>query len=146
MIDLRAAVAADSELVYRIKVAAFRGYIELAWGWDDAFQRDYHERYYNPANTRIITNEGVDVGYYEFAWNEGALYIHDVYILPEYQGHGIGTVVMHMVLQNAAIRNAPVRLGVLKVNPRAKAFYERLGFVAISETEKHMLMEALPTP
>ncbi len=35
----------------------------------------------------------------------------------------------------------PVRLRVLKVNPRARAFYERLGFRRTGETDTHDLME-----
>jgi RimJ/RimL family protein N-acetyltransferase len=35
----------------------------------------------------------------------------------------------------------PVRLRVLKVNPRALAFYRRLGFTCTGETETHDLME-----
>jgi hypothetical protein len=35
----------------------------------------------------------------------------------------------------------PVRLRVMKVNPRALAFYERLGFMRTGETDTHDLME-----
>jgi RimJ/RimL family protein N-acetyltransferase len=35
----------------------------------------------------------------------------------------------------------PVRLRVLKVNPRALAFFERLGFARAGETETHVLLE-----
>ena len=35
MVDLRQATEADAELAYAIKVAAFRTYVELTWGWDE---------------------------------------------------------------------------------------------------------------
>lgn len=38
----------------------------------------------------------------------------------------------------------PVRLQVLKINPRALSFYERSGFVRTGETDTHILMEGVP--
>jgi len=35
----------------------------------------------------------------------------------------------------------PVRLRVMRANPRALAFYQRLGFMRISETATHYLAE-----
>ena len=94
---------------------------------------------------KIITSNGVDVGWYECSSRDHSLYIQDFYILPEYQSRGIGSVALQLALETAASRNLPVRLGVLKVNPRAKALYERFGFVAVSETSTHILMEAHPS-
>ena len=34
----------------------------------------------------------------------------------------------------------PVTLQVLRANPRARALYERLGFVATGETAEHVLL------
>jgi ribosomal protein S18 acetylase RimI-like enzyme len=48
---------------------------------------------------------------------------------------------MALVMEEARARGVPVRLRVLKVNARARAFYERLGFVQTGETETHTLME-----
>lgn len=51
---------------------------------------------------------------------------------------------MTLVMEEARALRVPVRLRVLKVNPRARAFYERLGFVCAGETETHDLMEWTP--
>ena len=66
-----------------------------------------------------------------------------IYILPEYQNHGIGTYLIRQVIDNAHHEKKPVRLHVLKVNP-AVGLYKRLGFRAISETDTHFVMEFLP--
>jgi ribosomal protein S18 acetylase RimI-like enzyme len=50
---------------------------------------------------------------------------------------------MMRVIENAAAFELPVRLRVLKVNSRAVAFYERLGFRTIGESGTHVLMERL---
>ena len=46
-----------------------------------------------------------------------------------------------LVLDAASKLGLPVRLRVLKVNLRATAFYERLGFSITGETDTHFLMQ-----
>jgi RimJ/RimL family protein N-acetyltransferase len=48
---------------------------------------------------------------------------------------------MLAIMEEAHGRGVSVRLRVLKVNPRARVFYERLGFVRAGETGTHDLME-----
>ena len=43
--------------------------------------------------------------------------------------------------EEAAERKVPIRLQVLKVNSRAVAFYQRLGFNSTGESGTHILME-----
>ena len=44
------------------------------------------------------------------------------------------------------LRGLPVRLRVMKVNPRALAFYERPGYARIGETGTHQRLEKIVTP
>ena len=48
---------------------------------------------------------------------------------------------MRRIMVEAPQLGLPVRLRVLKVNPRARTFYQKLGFADVGETEKHGLME-----
>jgi protein O-GlcNAcase/histone acetyltransferase len=53
-------------------------------------------------------------------------------LAPRAQGHGYGGLMMRHILAELARRGAPgVHLGVSGRNPRAIAFYERLGFVEL---------------
>ncbi len=45
------------------------------------------------------------------------------------------------IIREASERQLPVTLQVLKVNPRAQALYEKLGFVVTGETKTHKLMK-----
>ena len=65
--------------------------------------------------------------------------IHTVCILPEHQTQGIGT----RLVQRLFVRHAGERfeLSVLKVNVRARALWERLGFRTIAESEHHFRMK-----
>jgi ribosomal protein S18 acetylase RimI-like enzyme len=71
------------------------------------------------------------------------VFLSKIYILPQYQGRGIGTRLINGVLEEAHGRGLPVTLRVIRVNP-ARGLYERLGFVQVGETESHYLMEAAP--
>ena len=48
---------------------------------------------------------------------------------------------MRIVFEETTKLNVPVKLKVLKVNPRAAAFYERLGFTITGDTDTHLLMQ-----
>jgi hypothetical protein len=44
---------------------------------------------------------------------------------------------MSVVMDEARELGLPTRLRVLKVNPRARKFYERLGFKMVRESDAH---------
>ena len=48
---------------------------------------------------------------------------------------------MLLIMEEARQLGLSVRLRVMKVNPRALAFYERQGFMRTGETDTHDLME-----
>jgi GNAT superfamily N-acetyltransferase len=72
------------------------------------------------------------------------VHVHQLFLLPEHQGKGIGGECMSLILEEARQLGLPVRLRVLTVNPRALAFYRRLGFTRTGETDTHDLMEREP--
>lgn len=64
----------------------------------------------------------------------------EIQIDPEFQGRGLGTAVLTDTLGQAHQTGFSVRLQVLLKN-RAKALYERLGFVVTGETGTHYTTE-----
>jgi GNAT superfamily N-acetyltransferase len=143
-LHLRAATPSDSRLVYEIKRAAFREYVELVWGWDEEEQRRLHDRRFRSQDVRLIRRGDEDVGYVSVETHTDLVLVKQVFLLPEHQGRGIGRWCMERVLEEAGRLGLPTRLHVLRVNPRAFAFYERLGFVRIGGTETHVEMEHVP--
>jgi GNAT superfamily N-acetyltransferase len=61
------------------------------------------------------------------------------------QSHGIGAAIIETVAAAAHARGRPLVLRVLKVNGRARQFYERLGMHVTGELPRHWAME-LPPP
>jgi ribosomal protein S18 acetylase RimI-like enzyme len=136
--------AIDSEFVFAVKKAAFREYVEQIWGWDDNYQRDLHNRRFASQDIRIIQFHGTDIGFLSTSNTSDTLNVDQIYILPEYQGKGIGAACMRRIIANASLEQKPVALQVLKINTRATALYQRLGFTTINENSTHFQMKRLP--
>ena len=124
---LRNAVPADSEFAYSVKKAAFREYAEKVWGWDENQQRCLHDQRFDAQDFRIVSVAGTDVGVMAVVTTAEAVELNQIFILPEHQGKGIGRKCVLHVIEEARQLDVPVRLQVMKANPRAKSFYERLG-------------------
>ncbi len=140
-VTLREATPADKEFAYRVKKAAFKEYVEQVWGWEEADQRKLHDRRFRAEDFTVIALNNVDIGTMYVTLEPDCVQVHQIYILPEHQGRGVGRTCMGMVMDWARGLGLPVRLRVLKVNPRAGELYERLAFSVTSETETHLLME-----
>jgi len=140
-LTLRQASRNDSEFAYRAKRVAFRQYVEKVWGWDEEKQRKLHEERFDAHDFRIINVAGTDVGIMALVVAPDCVQLNQLFLLPEHQGKGIGRECMLLVMQQASRLGLPVRLRVLKVNSRALAFFQQLGFCRTGETETHVLME-----
>ena len=140
-VSLRQATAADGEFAYQTKRAAFRVYVDAVWGWDETEQRRLHEERFTAQESRVIQASGADVGILALDRRADCLKVNQLFLLPEYQNRGLGTACMMQVIADAREAGLPVRLRVLKANPRAAAFYRRLGFREIGDIDTHVLME-----
>jgi GNAT superfamily N-acetyltransferase len=138
---LRPARPDDREFAFAVRRAAFKDYVERASGWDEAEQRTLHERRFPEQDFRVVSLAGTDVGIIAMVVASDGVHVNQLFLLPEHHGQGIGRRCMLTIMEEARARGVAVRLRVLKVNPRARVFYERLGFVRAGETGTHDLME-----
>jgi GNAT superfamily N-acetyltransferase len=141
---LRKAGPDDSEFAYRARRAAFKEYVDKAGGWNEDEERRLHHRRFGAQDFRIISFAGADIGVLALVTAPDCVKVNQLFILPEHQSRGIGGECMMRVLEEARGLGVPVRLRVLKVNPRALAFYQRLGFTRTGETDMHDLLEKIP--
>lgn len=74
-----------------------------------------------------------------------AMLVVDIALLPEHRGRGIGTMLLHRVLDEATAAGRRVRIHVEQFNP-ARRLYERLGFRVIEDQGVYLLMERAPYP
>ena len=140
---LREATDSDSELAYKIKKAAFSQYVTNLYGcWDEFEQHGYHQSRFVFQNFKIIIVNGKTAGSLEVVAEPECINVRQLMILPEHQGKGIGAHCMAVIRAEAEKLGVPIRLQVMKVNPRALLFYKRLGFVVSASTDTHYQMEA----
>lgn len=139
-ITMRNATPADSEFAFSAKKAAFKIYVDTVSGWDETAQRQLHAQRFQTQDFRVIRLAGADVGVLVVVITPDCLTVNQLFILPEHQGKGIGRRCMLSIMEEARQLGVPVRLRVIKVNQRALAFYHRLNFVCIGETDTHFAM------
>ena len=143
-LNIRKADANDSEFVFAVKEAAYREYVEQVWGWDDNYQRKRHNREFASHDFHIIQFCGTDVGFFITSSTSDTLKVNQIFILPEYQGRGIGSACMTRIIDNANLEQRSVVLQVLKVNTRGIDLYQRLGFTIVDEDSIYFQMEKSP--
>lgn len=140
-VSLRQATDADREFAFQVLKAAFGKYVKEVYGWDEKLQRQILRQRFRPSSTWIIKYNDKEIGLLAFNREPDFIRIRQLFLLPEYQGLGIGVHLMRDILKESKQKGIPVRLQVLKVNNRAKVFYERIGFSVTDETETHHKME-----
>jgi ribosomal protein S18 acetylase RimI-like enzyme len=139
-VALRAATSGDYDFARRVHHGAMRPYVEPLFGWDDAFQAKRFRETFSPQGAFVILRAGVECGWLQIVEGEDAVYLSQLFILPEHQRRGTGSAVLASLLAQWRAGGKAVRLGVLKNNP-ARRLYERVGFKVIAEEERRLEME-----
>jgi ribosomal protein S18 acetylase RimI-like enzyme len=139
-IKIKKAQAKDSEFIYQVKKASFKEYVEDMFGWNEDEQRALHQSRFKSQLFEIIEYNGNAVGYIATVTGDDCLKIYQFFILPEYQGKGIGKECMQVLIDKASGKK--IQLRVLKNNPGAERFYRRLGFTLYDESSTHIMMES----
>lgn len=137
--SLRQATAADYDFLYGLLTATMKEYIEATWGWDEEFQRQRFADHFNPAKSNIVIARGRDVGQLSVIQKDDEIFLSGIFILPAYQGQGLGTTIINDVVAQAREKGLPVGLRVLRSNP-ARQLYKRLGFKIVEENDVHFIM------
>jgi len=134
------AIQSDVAFLLAVFLRAMRVHITAARGyWDEAKERDQLQI----PHTRIIRQEGASVGFFMAGEHGQEVELHTLCIAPEHQGHGLGTLVIQQLVDDARSRGSGVVLQVLKVNTRAHSLYERLGFVVTGESLPHYQLRSV---
>lgn len=139
-IHLRPATKSDCEFCYKVKKDALGQYVAQVWGWEEAFQREFHGRNFEARRPAIVVYQNLDIGTFEVTRHVDYIHLGEFYLLPQFQRQGIGTILLQQVLDEATAKGLPVRLEVLKNNP-VQSLYKRHGFVITGQREHHFLME-----
>ena len=110
------------------------------FGWDEIVQDEFANKAFDEEGLHIIIVEGKEIGV--VGWEEFPIYLllKQLYLLPKYQGKGLGTEVLHHTKEKAKTLGKPIRLQTLRTNLGAKRLYERNGFQVEEVTDLHWKM------
>jgi ribosomal protein S18 acetylase RimI-like enzyme len=149
-LSLRRAEAADEPFLEEVYADSRRD--ELApFGWsreqEDAFfkmqfqmQSRAYQMQFPDADYYIVEFDGEPVGRLIVQRGEKEIRLVDVSLLAEFRNRGIGTFLLER-LKTEAGSDRVLSLHVLKTNVGAKRLYERLGLLAVKESDLHFTMQ-----
>jgi len=128
------------DFAFEVKRAALGPHIIARWGWDEAFQRTFHEQQFRARPVSRIMYHGQAVDTVALTAASDHIRFDDFYLFPAHHGQGLGARILKHCLAIADAHGMPVRLQHLKWNP-VGSLYRRHGFLVIDETENHLIME-----
>ena len=134
-------VASDVSFIYKLRQLTMRPFFESSVGWDEVQQRTSAAEYLN--DTRIILSKDERVGVVKVLHREDKIILHQLQILPAFQGKGIGGMILRGIIRDARVKKVPVELLVFKESP-AFALYLRLGFRIVGDYQYHVEMSLTP--
>ena len=137
---LRPISSDDHPFLFNLHTVTMKDLIDRTWGWDEIWQREDFQRRVKRCRVSMIEVETIAVGALYVELLPQSIYITDLQILPEWQGHGIGAAVVKEIVHEAASAAKATELAVLRLNRRAGRLYERLGFVATGVDEPFIYM------
>jgi ribosomal protein S18 acetylase RimI-like enzyme len=141
---LRPATADDRDFVVEVNRVAMGPYLEATFGWDEAELRVYFSERFDAAGGEVIEVDGFGVGELLVQRRPGELFLVRLALLPDWQGRGIGSAVVRMLIERARALETALVLDVFQTNPRAAQLYEALGFVRTGESETDVSMRLEP--
>jgi GNAT superfamily N-acetyltransferase len=127
--------------VFSVTNETMRTYVEQAFGsWDAEMQRRRLDESFDPTTHSLIVVDRVWAGILAVEDRPAEIFVSKIFLLPKFQGQGIGSVLLGKLIERARAVEKPLRLRVLIVN-RARSLYERLGFAIKGSTSEYHYME-----
>ena len=141
-IEFRPALAEDFEYCRSLYLTEMEWIIEKLHldksAHEASFRRDW-----TPGQVRIIRHGGCDVGWLQSVVRSDGFFLAQLFVEGCHQRRGVGARVMNLLIREAAQRNQPLLLEVVKINP-ARRLYERLGFQTTHEDDRKYYMKLTP--
>jgi GNAT superfamily N-acetyltransferase len=106
---------------------------------DMALQTANLRQRWNVAEVEIITSDGEYIGWMQSSIRDDGRFLEQIFIDAPFQRRGIGTGIIHRLIDRANRARQPVTLGVVKINP-ARHLYERLGFRITLDDDRKFYM------
>jgi len=136
----RAAQEGDVEFLFELKKQAEFGAINAIFGWNEQLQRNMHQDEWAEERPTIIEASGDAVGSFLLQKKEEHFYFCRFFLLPAYQGRGIGSEILSHCLKIADSEGRAIKLCYLQGN-RVGGLYRTFGFKVTSEDAQFVFMQ-----
>ncbi len=124
--------------------AAYRDVVIKQFGnFDKKIQDKFFADSWSDRAHEIFIFKSQPIGYESVEYLPDHIFVHELVILPEFQGLGIGSSFLRKLQAEARKKKIPIKLKVLKENS-AKDFYQKLGFEVINSDDLHIKMKFNP--
>ena len=134
------ACAEDLEALTELRLTVMAESFNRIGRFNPERARAWFAETYRPETTRLIRVGEATAGCVAFYSTEpGALKLEHFYLAPEWQGRGLGTAVLDVLLAEADAVGARVVLTVLRESD-ARRLYERRGFVETGRDDLDVYM------
>lgn len=133
----------EGEAFASIRVEAMRESLERVGRFDEVRARERFLLGFVPAHTTAVMVGGELAGFFVVRPECGRLLLDHLYVIPLYQGKGIGSLVLSAVFAEADAKQQVVRVGALRES-KSNEFYVRHGFVLVERAEYDNYYERLP--
>jgi GNAT superfamily N-acetyltransferase len=120
--------------------------VELLQRWNEEGQRSTVASGIASGAVQIVQVDGAEVGWVQVKVDDEGFELGQLYLERAWQGRGLGSALVAAVKRRARDAGKPVRLSVIHNNPRARALYERLGFVEVHRDPYKTHMRWSPPP
>ena len=141
---MRKSCSEDAEFAFEAVKVTMRDYAIQTWGvWLEKESKEAAIEDTSKGKIEIIIFEGGKAGTLQIERLENEIFVHQIYLLPNFQNLGIGSSLLNYLKEMAKEFNLPLKLSVLQVNP-AKQFYINRGFIVVSETSERVSMQYVP--
>jgi len=133
-LTLQAARADELEGLVDVRIEAMRESLERIGRFDPERARQRFASGFVPELTRHIVVHEERVGFVTVRPAAESLVLDHLYVRPQHQGRGIGSVVLGIVFREADAAGLPIRVGALR-GSASNRFYLRHGFIQVEEAE-----------
>jgi len=133
--DFAPVTEADFDELVALRIATMRPSLERIGRFNPQTAAERFRKTFRPADTRRIVVDGISAGCIGF-WAEplDAMRVEHFYLAAPFQGQGLGGAVLQRLLNSAPDGVKLFRVGALR-DSDANRFYQRHGFVKVSEDE-----------
>lgn len=134
---LRPARASDVGFLTGLEALVMQDHAVALWG---RFRPAEPPSAFDLANTRIVGVGESFVGYIMIEATPDHLRLRKLYLVPDWQGRGLGAHLLTVAKAEATAAALPLRLSVLRPNRRAVSFYLREGFRVADQTDDRVFL------